>query len=53
MPPVVWTPVCRECCMLLYRGRCDGLIPHADESTECGVCVCVCVCVTECDQVLQ
>jgi hypothetical protein len=32
MPPRAWMSVCCECCVLLGRGLCDGLITRPEES---------------------
>ena len=40
IPPGAWMTVCCECCVLLGRGLCDGLILRG---VLLSVCVCVCV----------
>ena len=43
IPPVAWMSVCCECCVLLGRGLCVGLITRVEESyrlrcvVECGL----------------
>ena len=33
--PWVWMSLCCECCLLLGRGFCVGLITRPEETTEC------------------
>ena len=39
IPPGAWISVCCECCMLLGRGLCDGLITRPDEFYRVYLCL--------------
>ena len=40
-PLVAWMFVCCECCVLSFRGLCDGLITRPGSPTDCGASLCV------------
>jgi len=49
IPPGARMSVSYECCVLLGRGLCDGLITRPEESYRVCVCVCVSVSVIRCN----